>query len=173
MLRSWCFFSLSRNSPHFANPTFHYPAHNSPSVDHSARPIQSISSLHSISWKSVFIISSYLCPVLPNGFFTHVSPNNPVCPLFLSTFQMPPHIPPFSFNYPVTFSQQYWSWISPLCNLLRSTVSQFLSATNIFLSSLFSNTHSLCSSLSIRQHVLHPYINRQSFISVYINFYFW
>ena len=35
-LRSWCFFNSTRNSPHFANPTVHYRAHNSPSVDHSA-----------------------------------------------------------------------------------------------------------------------------------------
>ena len=47
-LRRWCYFNSSRNSSHFADITVHYSAHNSPSVDHSARPVQSISSLHSI-----------------------------------------------------------------------------------------------------------------------------
>ena len=92
-------------------------------------------------------------------------------PLFLYNFQMPPHISHFSYNHPVTFSQQYWSCSSPLCTLMQSTVSQFFSATNIPLSTLFSDTLCLCSSLSIRQQVLCPYINRQSYISVYINFY--
>jgi hypothetical protein len=87
-------------------------------------------------------------------------------PLPRCTSQMPPHI---SFNHPVTFSQQHWPWSSTLCTLLHSTVSQFLSPINISLSTLFSL--SLCSSFSIRQHVLRPYTNRQSYISVYINFY--
>jgi hypothetical protein len=69
-------------------------------------------------------------------------------PLFLYSFQIPPHISPFSFNHPVTFSQQYWSCVSTLCNLLQSTVSHFLSTTNIFLSTLFSDNLSLCSSLN-------------------------
>ena len=45
----------------------HYRANNSPSVDQSTRPIQSISSLRSVSRKSVLIISPYLCSILPNG----------------------------------------------------------------------------------------------------------
>jgi hypothetical protein len=87
---------------------------------------------------------------------------------------MPPHILPISFNHPVTFSQQYRSWSSPPCTLLQSAVSQFLSATNISLNTLLSDTLSLCSSLSIRQQVLWPYINRQTiFLFILIFIYFW
>jgi len=75
-------------------------------------------------------------------------------PLLPHTFQSLP-LPHFrlldSINQ-ITFSQQYWSLSYPLCSLLQSTVSQFLSTTNISLSTLFSHTLSLCSSLRIRQH---------------------
>jgi len=85
--------------------------------------------------------------------FTQVSPNNSARPSLPYTPQMPPHVAPFSFNHPITFSQQHCSWSSPLCSLLQSTVSHFLSATNITLSTLFSDTLNICSSLSIRQQV--------------------
>ena len=75
------FLQLFKKFPLFCKQKFHYRAHNSPSVDHSARPVQSISSLHSISWKSVLIISSYLCPVLPTGFFHSVLPKQSCTPL--------------------------------------------------------------------------------------------
>ena len=50
-LRSRCFFYSSRNSPKFSKQNVHYRAHNTPSVDNSARPVQSVSLLHSVSWK--------------------------------------------------------------------------------------------------------------------------
>jgi len=140
-LRRWRFFSSSRNSPHFANQTVHYCAHNSPSVEHSARSILSISLLRSVSQKSVLIINSIYAQIFQMPSSTPVSPNNPLPPLFSCTFQMPPHI---SFNHPVTFSQQHWPWSSPLCTLLHSTFSQFLSPTNISLSTIFSDTPSFC-----------------------------
>ena len=44
-----------------------------------------------------------------------------------------PPISPFPFNPPVTSSQHHSPCSSPLCTLLQSTVSQFLSPTNISL----------------------------------------
>ena len=90
-------------------------------------------------------------------------------PLFPCTSQMSPNISPFPFNHPVTFSQQYCSCSSPLFSLLHSTVSQFLSATNISLITPFSNILSLCSSLSKRQQVLCTYINIQTIVIIFIN----
>jgi len=51
--------------------------------------------------------------------------------------------------------------------LLQSAVSQFLSATNISLSTLFSDTPSLCSSLSIRQQVLRRYKQAKLYFCLY------
>jgi hypothetical protein len=44
-----------------------------------------------------------------------------------------------------------------LCNLLQSPVASSLLGPNILLSTLFSNILSLCSSLSVRDQVSHPY----------------
>jgi hypothetical protein len=44
-----------------------------------------------------------------------------------------------------------------LCSLLHSLVASSLLGPNILLSTLFSNTLSLCSSLSVRDQISHPY----------------
>jgi hypothetical protein len=44
-----------------------------------------------------------------------------------------------------------------LCNFLHSTVTSSLLGLNILLRTLFSDTLSLCSSLSVRDQVSHPY----------------
>jgi hypothetical protein len=51
----------------------------------------------------------------------------------------------------------YKLWSSPLCNLLHSPVTSSLLGPNIPLSTLFSNTPSLCSSLNVRDQVSRPY----------------
>jgi hypothetical protein len=50
---------------------------------------------------------------------------------------------------------------SSLCNFLHSPVTSSLLGPNILLRTLFSNTLSLCSSLSVRDQVSHPYKGRQ------------
>jgi hypothetical protein len=57
----------------------------------------------------------------------------------------------------IIFGDEYRSLSSSLCSLLHSPVASFLLGPNILLSTLFSNTLSLCSSLSVRDHVSHPY----------------
>ena len=53
--------------------------------------------------------------------------------------------------------EQYRSISSSFCSFLHSPVTSSLLGPNIFLSTLFSNTLSLCSSLSMRNQVSHPY----------------
>jgi hypothetical protein len=48
-------------------------------------------------------------------------------------------------------------WSSSLCNFLYSPVTSSPLSPNILLRTLFSNTLSLCSSLSVRDQVSHPY----------------
>jgi hypothetical protein len=47
-----------------------------------------------------------------------------------------------------------------LCIFLHSPVTSSLLGSNILLRTLFSNTLSLCSSLSVRDQVAHPYFFR-------------
>jgi hypothetical protein len=57
----------------------------------------------------------------------------------------------------IIFGDEYRSLRSSLCSLLHSPVPSSLLGPNILLSTLFSNTLSLCSSLSVRDQVSHPY----------------
>jgi hypothetical protein len=57
---------------------------------------------------------------------------------------------------------------SSLCSLLHSPVTSFLLGPNIFLSTLFSNTFSLFSSLNVRDRVSHPYKTTGNFTILYI-----
>jgi hypothetical protein len=61
----------------------------------------------------------------------------------------PPHSPW------VDLPNSIWWWI--LCNFLHSPVTSSPLGPNIPLSTLFSNTLSLCSSLNIRDQISHPY----------------
>jgi hypothetical protein len=57
----------------------------------------------------------------------------------------------------VIFGDEYISLSSSLCSLLHSPDASSLLVPNILLSTLFLNTLSLCSSLSVRDQVSHPY----------------
>jgi hypothetical protein len=52
---------------------------------------------------------------------------------------------------------EYKIWFSPLCNYLHSPVTSALFGPNILLTTLFSNTISLWSSLNVGDQVSHPY----------------
>jgi len=55
-----------------------------------------------------------------------------------------------------------------LCSLLQSPVTFFLSGPNIFLSTVFLNTLSLCSPLSVRDQIWHPFKTTGKIIVLYI-----
>jgi hypothetical protein len=82
---------------------------------------------------------------------------NPVCTsLFPHTCYMPRPSHSSQFDYP----NNIWWWVqvisSALCSLLHSPLASSPLGPNILLSTLFSNTLSLYSSLSVRDPVLHP-----------------
>jgi hypothetical protein len=54
------------------------------------------------------------------------------------------------------FGEEYKLWSSSLYSFLHDMSSSLL-GPNIFLNTLFSKTLSLCSSLNVRDQVLHPY----------------
>jgi hypothetical protein len=57
----------------------------------------------------------------------------------------------------IIFGDKYRSLSSSLCSLLHSPVVSYLLGPNILLSTRFSNTLSLYSSLSVTDQVSHPY----------------
>ena len=66
------------------------------------------------------------------------------------------------------FGEHYKSLSSSLCSLLHSPVTSSLLCPNILLSTLFSYTLSLRSSLSVSDQVSHPYKAKGKFIVLYI-----
>ena len=63
--------------------------------------------------------------------------------------------------------EQYRSLISSLCSFLHSPVTSSLIGSNILLSTLFSNTTSLRSSLNVRDQVSRPYKTTRKIVVLY------
>jgi len=55
------------------------------------------------------------------------------------------------------FGKQYKSWNPSLCSLLQYPITSAFLGANILLSTLFSNTPSICSSLSVTDHISCPF----------------
>ena len=70
------------------------------------------------------------------------------------------------------FGEQHRSLSSSLCSFLPSPVTLSLLGPNILLSTLFSNTLSLRSSLNMSDQVSHPYKTTGKIIVLYITFVF-
>jgi hypothetical protein len=76
------------------------------------------------------------------------NPMRPVC----ST-----HLVLFGFNMLTIFGEEYKLWRFPLHSFINCAVTSFFVSPNIILSTLFSNTLSLCSFPNVRDLVLHLY----------------
>jgi len=104
----------------------------------------------------------YYSPVYAFDFqvvsFSLIFPSKPC--MHLSSHQICHILCPFHSSWYDHHICNNWlgmQFISSLCSLLQSPVTSFLSCPNIFLSTLFSNTLSLCSALTVRNQVSHPY----------------
>jgi hypothetical protein len=71
----------------------------------------------------------------------------------------------------IILGEKYILWSSSLSSLLHHLITSSLISPNILLSTLFSNTLSLCSSLNVREKVSHSQNHRQNYSFVYSHFY--
>ena len=131
-----------------------------PLVSISRKSIQSPAS-HLTSLKSILILSSHLCLGLPKGFFPQVFPLKFSKTLyafldFSIRATCPAHLSSFDLRFLIILCEEYNACSSALCNFLYSPVVSYLLAPNIFLSTLFSNTFNLYSSLNVRDQVSQP-----------------
>ena len=74
------------------------------------------------------------------------------------------------FDHCNNISWRVKSWSSSLCNFLHPPVTSFLSDPNIYLSTLFSLTLSLCSALDVTDQVSHPYKVIDKIIVLYLSY---
>ena len=147
-------FSASQEFPHILwNPKVHYRIHKyPPPVPILSRSIQ-FTPPHPTSWRS-----SHLRLGLPCGLFPSVFPiKTPHTPLFAIRATCPAHLILFDFIIRTILGEEYRSLSSPLCSFLHSLLTSSLLGPNTLLSTLFSNTLSLRSSLNVSDEVSHPY----------------
>jgi len=100
----------------------------------------------SVFLRSILLLLSYRCPCLPMGFFPSIFLHQKlVCVILLPhTLSHAPPITSYSLWLP-----QYWNR-SKINEILQLPVTSFMLDHHIFLSNLFSDTLSPCSSLSFR-----------------------
>ena len=112
-----------------------------------ARSIQSMPS-HPTSWRSILILSSHLRMGLPSGLFLSGFPTKTLYTLLLYPIRAkcPAHHFLLDLITRTILGEEYRSLSFSLCSFLHFCVTLYLLGLNILLSTLFSNTLSLCCS---------------------------
>ena len=141
------------------NPNVHYRIHKSPP------PVPILNELDPVPTPTSHFLKIDFNIILPSATgsskwylslrFSHQSP------VYASTLPHSCYMPHLyhssRFNHPKILSEEYRSLNSSLCSFLHSPVTSSLLGPNIPLSTVFSNTLSLRSSLNVNDQVSHPY----------------
>jgi hypothetical protein len=154
-LRSRQMCSHSRTSQRFMEPEGSLLCSQEPSTDPYPEPDRS-SLYHLIL--SILILSTHLHLGLPSGLFLSGFPTNILYAVLFSPIRAtcPAHLTPLDLIILIMSGEDYKSSSFSLCSFLQPPVASSLFGPNILLSTLYSNTVSPCSSLNVRDQVLHP-----------------
>ena len=127
------------------------------------------SPLHPTSWRSILVLSSHLRLDLPSGLLPSGFPTETLYAplLFPIRATCTTHFMLLDLITRKMFGE-YRSLSSSSCSFLYSPVTSFLLGPNILLSTLLSNTFSLCFSLNISDQVSHPYKTTGIVLVMYI-----
>jgi len=153
-------FSASQEIPSILrNPSVHYHIYKSPPPVPILSQINPVHAPHPTYWRSILILSSHLYLGLPSGLFPSSFPTKtqyaPVLSPICAT--CPAHFILLDLITRTIFGEESRSLSSSLCSLLHSPVTMPLLGPNIPLCTLYSNTLSLRSSLSVSNQDSHPY----------------
>ena len=116
-----------------------------------ARLIESATS-QPIPLRSILILSYHQHLLLPVSYY--VQAFLPKCPV---RYTCPTHLMLHALLAFIVSGEGYRSWKTSLCCSLQIHVISYLLDVNIFLTTLFSKSLILCSSLDMRHQISHPY----------------
>ena len=133
-----------------------------------AKPIQSMSTYHPISLRSILIWSSHLCLGLPDSLLPQVSPPNPLNTTPHLTYHKHRHLLLYNVFDWLIFGEEYSQCSSTLCSLLQSPT-PYYSQAEIYSSAPFTQIPSIYVLLSTWQTECHCiYIHNRHKYCLYI-----